>query len=52
MSVPAIDLIHDYGGEGSYWHTPQDTMNKLGANAFQAVGDVLIQVIRQLEGRR
>jgi Zn-dependent M28 family amino/carboxypeptidase len=52
MSVPAIDLIHDYGGEGSYWHTQQDTMDKLGANAFQAVGDVLIQAIRKLEGRR
>jgi Zn-dependent M28 family amino/carboxypeptidase len=52
MRVPAIDLIHDYGGEGSYWHTEQDTMDKLGANAFQAVGDVLIRVIGQLEGRR
>jgi Zn-dependent M28 family amino/carboxypeptidase len=52
MRVPAVDVIHDYGGEDSYWHTPRDTMDKLGANAFQAVGDVLLQVIRQLEGRR
>ena len=52
MSVPAVDLIHDYSSEGSYWHTPRDTMDKLGANALQAVGDVLIQVIQQLEGKR
>jgi Zn-dependent M28 family amino/carboxypeptidase len=50
--VPAVDLIHNYGGENSYWHTPADTMDKLGANAFQAVGDTLMQVVGQLEGRR
>jgi hypothetical protein len=52
MRVPAVDLIHDYGGAGSTWHTPQDTMEHLGANALQAVGDVLIRVIGKLEGRR
>jgi Zn-dependent M28 family amino/carboxypeptidase len=52
MSVPAVDLIHDYMSQGSYWHTPEDTMDKLGANAFQAVGDVLVRVIDRLEARR
>jgi Zn-dependent M28 family amino/carboxypeptidase len=49
--VPAVDLIHNYGNANSYWHTPADTMDKLGANAFQAAGDVLLRVIEQLEGK-
>jgi Zn-dependent M28 family amino/carboxypeptidase len=50
--VAAVDLIHNYGGAGSYWHTPEDTMDKLGENAFQAVGDIVLRVIAQLEERR
>jgi Zn-dependent M28 family amino/carboxypeptidase len=50
--VPAVDLIHNYGGEGSYWHTAQDTMDKLAAPSFEAVGVVVLHVIRKLEERR
>jgi Zn-dependent M28 family amino/carboxypeptidase len=45
--VNALDLI-DF--DKDYWHTPQDTMDKLSAHSFDVVGAVLLQVLRQLEG--
>jgi Zn-dependent M28 family amino/carboxypeptidase len=45
--VNALDLIDfDY----PYWHTEQDTMDKLSARSFEVVGTVLLEVLRQLEG--
>jgi peptidase M28-like protein len=45
-SVPAVDLIDM---EIPYWHTPQDTLDKLSPRSLAAVGHVLIAVVRQLE---
>src|SRR5271154_5285279 len=37
--VNALDLIDfDYGPNNAYWHTPQDTMDKLSAHSFDVVG--------------
>lgn len=48
--VNALDLIDfDFGPGNSYWHTAQDTVDKLSAHSFQVVGDVLLEVIRRLE---
>jgi glutaminyl-peptide cyclotransferase len=48
--VNAIDIIDlDYGPSGSYWHTANDTMDKLSAHSFQVVGDVVLQLVRELE---
>lgn len=50
LGVSAIDLIdYDYGPGNSYWHTAQDTMDKLSARSFQIVGEVLIEVFRRLQ---
>jgi len=47
--VNALDLIDfDYGPNNAYWHTPQDTMDKLSAHSFDVVGNVLLAVIRKL----
>ncbi len=49
--INALDLIDfDYGPQNSYWHTPQDTMDKLSARSFQVLGNVLIAVLNKLEG--
>ncbi len=49
LGVNALDLIDfDYPP----WHTPQDTMDKLSAHSFQVVGDVLLEVLKQLEEMR
>ncbi len=50
--VPAIDLIDfTYGPDQAFWHTGQDTMDKLSPNSFEIVGNVVMAVIRQLEER-
>jgi Zn-dependent M28 family amino/carboxypeptidase len=56
--VNAIDIIDlDYGPRsqeapyGAYWHTAQDTMDKLSAHSFQVVGDVVLGLLKQLEQR-
>lgn len=48
--VNAIDLIDfDYGPNHSWWHTPEDTMDKLSAKSLQAVGDVVLEVFKRLQ---
>jgi Zn-dependent M28 family amino/carboxypeptidase len=48
--VNVLDIIDlDYGPNGSYWHTAQDTMDKLSAHSFQVVGDVVLDLVDQLE---
>lgn len=50
LGVTALDLIDfDYGPGHSYWHTEQDTMDKLSAESLQVVGAVLLEVLRRLE---
>jgi Zn-dependent M28 family amino/carboxypeptidase len=53
QGVRALDLIDfDYGPRNSYWHTPQDTMDKLSAHSFQVIGNVLMRVIPELEAEK
>lgn len=48
--VRALDLIDfDYGPDNSYWHTPQDTLDKLSPQSFEIIGTVVLDAIRQLE---
>lgn len=51
--VRALDLIDfSYGPDNAYWHSVQDTMDKLGAHSFQVIGDVLMRVIPALEAEK
>ncbi len=53
LGVKAVDLIDfDYGDNMAFWHTPLDTIDKLSANSFQVVGNVLLEVIRRLEDKQ
>jgi Zn-dependent M28 family amino/carboxypeptidase len=50
--VPCADIIDfDYGYQNSFWHTPQDTMDKLSANSLTIVGDVFLETIRLVNQR-
>ncbi len=50
--VPALDLIDfDYGPHNSYWHTDNDTIDKLSANSFAVMGKVLLRVVQKLEAQ-
>jgi Zn-dependent M28 family amino/carboxypeptidase len=57
--VPAVLLIDfSYGGrngENAYWHTPEDTLDKLDARSLEIVGRVVLESLPRIEqglGRR
>jgi hypothetical protein len=45
-SVPSLDIIDM---EIPYWHTPQDTLDKLSPASLAVVGHVLMAAMPQLE---
>jgi glutaminyl-peptide cyclotransferase len=51
--VDAVDLIDlDYGvEENKYWHTEQDTLDKISARSLQIVGDVVLQSLPKIEAQ-
>ena len=50
--MPAIDLIDfEFGsapGKNDYWHTDEDTLDKLSAESLEIVGRVLVRVLNKL----
>ncbi len=50
--VPVIDLIdlNDYTNLG-YWHTAQDTLDKISARNLAVVGHVILESVSQLQKR-
>jgi len=50
--VPAIDLIDltDYQQLG-YWHTPQDTLDKVSPRSLAIVGEVILESVAELQKR-
>jgi glutaminyl-peptide cyclotransferase len=50
--VPSADVIDlDYGYNNVYWHTSQDTIDKLSPKSLEIVGDTTLEVIRMLDRR-
>ena len=49
--VRAVDLI-DFESQSTFWHTPQDTMDKLSAHSFEIVGAVVMKSIGELEQQK
>jgi len=48
--VPSADLIDfDYGYANVFWHTPQDTVDKLSDKSLLIVGGVTLETIRRLD---
>lgn len=48
--VPVIDLIDfEYGYDNVFWHTAQDTPDKLTAKSLKIVGDVVLETVRLLD---
>jgi Zn-dependent M28 family amino/carboxypeptidase len=47
VGIHAIDLIdYDYGPNNAYWHTGEDTIDKLSAESLAIVGNVAISLVR------
>jgi Zn-dependent M28 family amino/carboxypeptidase len=48
--VPSADLIDfTYGYNNVFWHTPQDTVDKLSAKSLEISGDVILETVRILD---
>jgi glutaminyl-peptide cyclotransferase len=48
--VPCVDLIDFmYGYNNVFWHTPQDTIDKLSPKSLEIVGSVILETIRILD---
>ena len=48
--VPCADLIDfTYGYNNVFWHTPQDTVDKLSPKSLEIVGSVMLETMRILD---
>ncbi|HKV76373.1 MAG TPA: M28 family peptidase [Gemmatimonadales bacterium] len=45
VGIRAIDVVH-FAPDYPYWHTPDDTIDKLSSESLQIVGDVAIYLAR------
>ena len=50
MGVDAVDLIDFDTSKKTYWHKPEDTLDKLATHSFEVLGAVLTEVLKQLSG--
>lgn len=49
VGIRAIDVIDfDYGPGHTWWHTTDDTIDKVSAESLQIVGDVALALIRRM----
>jgi glutaminyl-peptide cyclotransferase len=46
--VPAVDVIGDFVNNG-YWHTPQDSLDKISAKTLAIVGHVFLESVKELQ---
>ena len=48
--VPSVDLIDlEYGYNNVFWHSPQDTVDKLSPKSLEIVGTVTLEMVRMLD---
>ena len=47
MGVQAVDLIDFDTSKKTYWHTPEDTLDKVAIHSFEVLGAVLTEVLKQ-----
>jgi glutaminyl-peptide cyclotransferase len=47
LGVNAVDLIDFDTSKKTYWHTPEDTIDKLSTHSFEVLGAVLTEVLKQ-----
>lgn len=48
--VPSVDVIGDFLNNG-YWHTPQDTLDKISAKTLAITGHVFLETVKQLQSK-
>ena len=51
-NVPSVDVIDlDREHDVPYWHTPQDTVDKISAKSLAIVGHVFLESVKQLQAK-
>ena len=46
VGIPAVDFIDfDFGPDNSYWHTKEDTMDKISADSIKTAADVALRTV-------
>ena len=52
-NVPSVDVIAEFGPSTSvpYWHTPEDTLDKISARSLAIVGHVFLESVKQLQAK-
>lgn len=50
-SVDVIDLDNGPGGDVYYWHTPQDTLDKISPKTLAITGHVFLESVKQLQSK-
>jgi len=50
-SVDVIDLDNGPNGDVYYWHTPQDTLDKISPKTLAIVGHVFLESVKQLQSK-
>src|SRR6267378_2670078 len=48
--IPAVDVIGDFMNNG-YWHTPQDSLDKISTKTLAIVGHVFLESVKQLQSK-
>lgn len=48
--VPSVDVIGDFVNNG-YWHTPQDSLDKISAKTLAITGHVFLESVKQLQAK-
>lgn len=50
IEIPSIDLIDlEYGPENSFWHSPEDTLDKCSRESLDAIGRIVLHGLAALE---
>ena len=50
-SVDVIDLDNGPGGDVYYWHSPQDSLDKISPKTLAVVGHVFLESVKQLQAK-
>jgi glutaminyl-peptide cyclotransferase len=50
VGIPCVDIIDfQYGPDNSFWHTPQDTVDKISAPSLEKMGKLVIAMLPELQ---
>ncbi len=49
--VPVVDVIDLIEIQRTYWHTPQDTLDKVSAKSLAITGHVFLESVKQLQAK-